>query len=321
MSTPSWQLEPQELCDGDGVAHLPEPDLVANDLVITSEATALCGHTTAELQADSLENPGSRAPSKPNYATSRIGAASDEGDAPVSACNAPAQEPPQNLKLAPAEYLIPSDRALVTSVTTSREGPDVLDHEKPRKFTSIVQAMPPGPLPRPSQDIRDLDMKCASSIFYNARGDGRVLRISERCKFLPDEQQRLICFRQKLAQCVEELQALHQLLGPKGSPVAGLPELHDVQRCRFRGRFFDATSAQKDLCNTQLLEKLKQYIAFVDYSLDETRAPILTGIHRPPCRPTSTLSPIPRREILNSTDGRRLQNVRKTPKIGPLFQI
>lgn len=208
--------------------------------------------------------------------------------------NAPATRPPRDVKLAPSDYLVTT--ATVTAVTTSRPSPDPFGETAPgairepgrkdpsvfveqdRGFQSEVEELPP-----PKQEGDPLAAGtaagCPLSIFANARGDGKVVAVAETCKFSPVEVERLLKLRRRFVSCSAELEALCEAIAADGGTESGLPRLKETYRSHFGGDTFSVEDAQRELCNTWLVGKLKQYASFVDAALaDELDPP--RGGHR-----------------------------------------
>eukprot|EP00747_Dinoflagellata_sp_TGD_P191410 gnl/TRDRNA2_/TRDRNA2_54735_c0_seq1.p1 gnl/TRDRNA2_/TRDRNA2_54735_c0~~gnl/TRDRNA2_/TRDRNA2_54735_c0_seq1.p1 ORF type:complete len:262 (+),score=43.10 gnl/TRDRNA2_/TRDRNA2_54735_c0_seq1:46-786(+) len=189
------------------------------------------------------------------------------------AANVPAQQPPRDLRLAPSSYLPPGEHAVVSSVSTSRRSPDPGNPDMEREFSSSVTVdATAAPRPASEQSVGEAGEKPDASwyppsVFEDALGDGKLVRVSESCKFSPTEQQNLIGLRRKVDHCAGELQALCALLADESGAASGLPSLRDSHRCRLGGRTFSAEDAKRDLCNSWLLDRLNGYVAFVDHAL------------------------------------------------------
>lgn len=203
------------------------------------------------------------------------------GSGGVGTKNVPAQrQPPRDLQLKPATYLFPAGQAFVTAlITTPRVATDM--GRSPLRAQDFTFSTKVTRLPPTQQLLNGDPLESARSglgphaKFPISTFADTPARISETCKFNPDEQHRLIGFRRKLATCEEELRALYALLEGDQGAASGLPNLREAERSRLRGRSYSIEDAQRELLQPWLLERLGGYIAFVDRALEDRLDPAL----------------------------------------------
>lgn len=102
---------------------------------------------------------------------------------------------------------------------------------------------------------------------YLEVGDGPLAPVSKTCLFSLDEQTRLLELREQLGRCTKALGALAEWVEVDDGRNCGLPRIRERQRSRLRGCTYALEDARHELCNQQRIERMKQYMSFVDAAL------------------------------------------------------
>jgi len=182
------------------------------------------------------------------------------------------------LQLAPSTYLKPSEYALVTAVTSK---PKALPHAQRSlkkgspiafNFTTEVATVPPGKLRSTDDPLAEAMAGASTHSMYptSTWANAAPSRISESCKFNPDEQQRLLRLREQLGKCEAEMRELCGILQGASS---GLPLRCEKHRSYCKDHVFSVEDARRELCHAWLLERLVGYIDFVDHALEDRLDP------------------------------------------------